>query len=191
LTEHLLSYDVRNSLYNCGKSLVHSNGVRRVAQSLKESALNLRAANIDDCYLVWEWANDPVTRVQSFTSDPIHWQDHLLWFESTLSDPNSFIYIVIHNELPVGLIRFHKRKNDATISISVAPGHRGRGYSSEIIKMGTQKIFNVTGVETVHAYVKVSNAASKRAFAKAGFDLSDQVLIKEQPSLQFVLRRKI
>lgn len=191
LTEHLLSYDMRYSLLNCGKSLIHGNGVKRVTQLLKEATLDLKEANIDDCYLVWEWANDPVTRVQSFTSEQINWEDHKLWFESTLFDPRSFIFIAFNDEAPVGLIRFNKRKNDATISISVAPGHRGRGYSSEIIKMGTQKIFSATDVETVHAYVKPSNAASKRAFVKAGFDLNDEVLIKEQTALHFVLRRKI
>ena len=189
LTEHMFSYDIRFSFINCGKSLIDGNGIKRVSRLLSKDRLFLRAANINDRYLIWKWANDPVTRAQSFTSEYIPWEHHKLWFESNLSNSNLFIYIAINeSDLAIGLIRYQKKGKDAIVSITVAPEQRGKGYGSAIIELGTHEMLRVSDVDAIHAYLKPNNKASRRAFVEAGFYLNDEVLIKDQPALHFVLR---
>jgi len=36
--------------------------------------LRLRPVCADDCRMIWEWANDPLVRSQSFANDPIPWE---------------------------------------------------------------------------------------------------------------------
>ena len=57
--------------------LVDGGGVGRVLQAVlygaNEEALRLRAASQEDVLLLWQWANDPVTRRNSFVPEPISW----------------------------------------------------------------------------------------------------------------------
>ena len=151
----------------------------------------LRAANINDRYLTWKWANDPVTRSQSFTTGVIDWDDHKIWFESVLSDPDSYFFIAIENGTPVGVIRFNKKAGNAEISVNIAPEQRGKGYGSNVIKMGSTALFNATNVEVINAYIKPDNTASKNAFIKAGYVLSDTVSVMNQPALHLCCGGKI
>ena len=88
------------------------------------------------------------------------------------------------------MIRFNKKVENAIVSVNIAPEKRGKGYGSNVIKMGSQALFNATNVEVVNAYVKPDNTASKNAFIKAGYVLCDTVSVMNQPALHFVLRRK-
>ena len=38
--------------------------------------INLRLAVVDDVFLLWQWANDPMTRANSFNTEAISWNVH-------------------------------------------------------------------------------------------------------------------
>ncbi len=44
-----------------GRALVDGRGAERVVSVLKKDSLSIRLAQDEDCKLLWEWANDPVS----------------------------------------------------------------------------------------------------------------------------------
>ena len=134
-------------------------------------SLQLRPATKADCRLLWEWASDPAVRVASFSTDPIPWEEHEQWFKTKLNDSRCRISLALNETgTPIGQIRFDIREDgEAEVDVHIAPGERGRGYGTTLIAEGLKALFASTDVRTVHSFVKVSNAASRNAFLKAGF----------------------
>ena len=52
-----------------------------------EQPIRLRPAAPGHKALLLRWANDPAVRASSFSTQPIHVQDHHSWFEAGLSNP--------------------------------------------------------------------------------------------------------
>jgi len=154
--------------------------------------LTLRPAHVEDCRLIWEWANDLTTREASFSSEPIPWEQHIKWFAEKLADPGNLFYIALDADaVPVGQIRYEITGTDAMVSVSLSPDRRGRGYGRTIIRMGAQHVFENTLVRTMHAYVKPDNVASAHVFAQSGFINDGVTEIKGHPSLHFFLKKEI
>jgi RimJ/RimL family protein N-acetyltransferase len=131
-----------------------------------EGLLSLRPAVPSDCLLIFEWANDPTSRANSFAPDPIPWATHCAWFERILSDPSRQLYVVSSSDVPIGQVRFEPSgRREAEIALSLAPGWRGRGLAVEVIRLATAR----ADADLVHAYVKPDNDRSRRAFLGAGF----------------------
>ena len=157
---------------------------------LEDRSLRLRPVREDDCRLLWEWANDPEARAVSFSSEPIAWEQHVEWFESKLKDPRCIFYIAMNSDgLPIGQVRYDLDGNEAVISISIDQRFRGKGYGSTIIWLASQKLFEVSDVTVIHAYVRQSNPASARAFVKAGFRNMGMRRIREHQAIHLVLQK--
>jgi UDP-2,4-diacetamido-2,4,6-trideoxy-beta-L-altropyranose hydrolase len=155
------------------------------------SKLTLRPAQAGDCRLVWEWANDPITRAASFSSEPIPWEQHTAWFAAKLADARALFYIALGAAgAPVGQIRYDLDRQEAVVSVGLAPDRRGQGYGSRIIRLASQQVFESTSVNLIHAYIKPDNVASTRAFARAGFVSDGTTEIKGNSALHLVLRRE-
>jgi len=153
-----------------GRNLVNGAGGEQIVKSIVLCELNLRSVQEQDRQLVWEWANDPYVRSASFSSEAITWDSHVRWFKSKLNDPYCFFYIATNKKgIPVGQVRCDRNKNGIVISVSIDKKFRGSGYGSMIIELTSQKIFSTSDVQVIHAYIKRTNKASKRAFIKAGF----------------------
>lgn len=153
--------------------------------------LTLRRVREDDCRLLWEWANDPTVRAVSFSSEPIPWERQVEWFQSKLENPHCLFYIAVDGEgTPIGQARYDISDNEAVISISIAKDFRGRGYGSEIIRIASEQVFNVSSVDTIHAYINQANEASTRAFSKAGFRDAGRTTIHEHRAAHLILKRE-
>ena len=133
--------------------------------------MTIREVREDDCRVLWEWANDPLTRAASYNSEPIPWDDHRSWFAEKLA---SRLYLALVDDQPVGHIRFARSDAAAVVGVVVSPDHRGEGLGAALIRRGTERFFSETGVERVDAFIKAENAASTRAFEKAGYALQEQ-----------------
>ena len=163
---------------------------KRVAESMMHGRLTLRPVQGQDCKLIWTLANDPSVRTYSFSSEFIPWNEHVRWFKSKLNDPYCIFYIAMNESgVPIGQIRFDKNVSQIVTSVSITNQFRGRGHGSLIIKLASQKYFQVSDAQTIHAYVKKGNEASKRAFLKAGFRKMGRTVIHEQQAIHFVLRK--
>ena len=93
--------------------------------------ISLRNVTKDDGRLLFDWRNDPQKRKNSFNTAPLHWEEHLKWFEGKLKNPGTQIFILMAKENPVGQIRFDVNNDEALVDITVDSKARGKGYGSE------------------------------------------------------------
>jgi len=131
--------------------------------------VKLRPAGIEDIFLLYRWANDPVVRKNSFNPNYIKIGDHINWFTLKLKDDDVRIYIAHEDGNDIGQIRFDVEDGVAVIDVHVREGMRGKGYGPRIIKKGVKRFFDDYGKIEVSAVIKDDNIRSQRAFAKAGF----------------------
>jgi UDP-2,4-diacetamido-2,4,6-trideoxy-beta-L-altropyranose hydrolase len=190
LVRLLQSFEKRLSMSHNGRKMVDGKGVVRVRKLILEKDIILRLARRDDCALLWHWVNEPVVRAVSFSSEFIPWEQHVQWFESKINDENcQFFLAVNHQGAPIGQARFESQDKEAIISTSIAKEFRGLGYGSLLIEMASRRLFEITNVSQINAYVKIDNDLSKRAFAKAGYQERQQLTIHDQPALQMIFSK--
>lgn len=129
--------------------------------------IRFRKITKEDVDIIFSWANDPLTRSQSFSSEPIKYESHVEWFNKKISDNKCLFLMGIDDENePVGSVRLDlmEKENDTAlcnviedkadgkgnrsdnkdvyrflISYQISPKKRGRGYGNEIIKSITEK----------------------------------------------------
>lgn len=127
---------------------------------------SIRLATIDDMKKVFELSNDDVVRANSINKEKIKWEDHVSWFENRIKKTDEPFYIVESEKNDfIAQVRFDK-KEEITISISIAEAFRGKGLASKIINECVKK----AGCDEVVAYVYDTNVASIKTFTKAGFE---------------------
>jgi len=190
LTRLLAATMGRAEMARHSQELVDGEGADRVLMQVKSKILSLRQVREDDCRLLWEWANDPEVRAVSFLSEPILWDQHVQWFKSKINDPHSIFYIGINSEeIPIGQIRYDINGNAAVLSISVDRSFRGKGYGSMLIRFSSQKLFDVSDVNMIHAYLKQGNEASLRTFIKEGFREMGSTVIQGHQAIHLVLQK--
>jgi UDP-2,4-diacetamido-2,4,6-trideoxy-beta-L-altropyranose hydrolase len=180
----------RDKLSGAAKKLVDGMGADRASLALMELILTLRRVRRDDVRLLWEWANDPVTRAASFSSEPIAYAEHAQWFESKLKSENCLFFLVSLNDgLPLGQVRYDRDGDEAVISISLAESFRGQGYGSAVLRLACRKVIATEGINLIHAYIKQNNESSRRAFIKAGFEETGLEVVAGQEAIHLVARK--
>ncbi len=134
--------------------------------NLEISAIHIRKATMNDCRLIFDWANDTDVRKNSIKSEIIGWNDHQSWYEKKINSPDAHIFIMEVNHVPVGQIRFELLEGNWNINYSISKNYRGKGYGKLIISKGIQQLPDST---PVIAYVKPDNIASLSVFDLLGF----------------------
>ncbi|MDD5451004.1 MAG: UDP-2,4-diacetamido-2,4,6-trideoxy-beta-L-altropyranose hydrolase [Desulfovibrionales bacterium] len=180
----------REAMARSGRNLVDGEGAARVVKCLQGGEMELRPASVDDCRLLWKWANDPETREVSFSPESIKWEDHVKWLESKLGDPGCVFWVASNGEgTSIGQVRFDVDGGEAIISVSVDKAFRNRGYGNRIIRLACGKVFETARIGSIHAYVKEGNYGSAKAFFNAGFKRSGICVVKGQKAFHFVMER--
>jgi RimJ/RimL family protein N-acetyltransferase len=142
----------------------------------------------DDLFLLFEWANDPLVRENSFTREPIPFSTHCDWFKRTLSDANCLL-LIIHEDggAPIGQARFTRVSGvEAEISMSLAAEWRGRGVAAHAIAVATAEASVKLKLVRVHAFVKTDNEPSRRAFLRAGYEEAGLTTRQETEAVHLV-----
>jgi len=168
---HALFHDEksRQTLSTSASALVDGMGAGRACDALGLPEISFHPATDDDARQTWEWANDPDSRAASFSSDPIPWETHRDWFLRRIASADP-VWIATAGGEAIGLIRFDAADKDVlTISINLSPSSRGRGWSALVISRAVDAIRTLRPDAAIHAWIKPSNEASRRAFARAGF----------------------
>ncbi len=184
------SEQTRQSLASHCRELVDGKGALRVVSSMG-AWLHLRRAQENDCRVLWEWANDPQVRSGAFSSVPIPWEQHEIWFASKMKDPNCNIFIAEDSQgRAVGQFRVDWRPDgDGEIDVSVAAAYRGAGYGGALINLGVSSL-PAERSGCLHAFVKLENQASRRVFEHAGFSSLGEESIHGQLSVHYVRTRE-
>jgi RimJ/RimL family protein N-acetyltransferase len=178
---------LRERMMRAGQRLIDGQGCDRVRQRLLGQRLRLRQARRDDAELLWSWANDPETRARGFHPTAIPWEDHVRWLEGKLQAPNTHLFLgVDENDDPVGQCRLDvSGPGEAVISISVGRERRGGGWGTELIAAATHWGQN-HGLPRIRACIKPDNAASLRAFRKAGYEGFVPIAVQGQQAIHAV-----
>jgi RimJ/RimL family protein N-acetyltransferase len=75
----------------------------------------------------------------------------------------------MEEDRPVGVVRFDGRGGEAEVHIIIAPEARGRGVAARALGAACEHASREMGYALIIARIKEDNAASRRAFARAGF----------------------
>ena len=135
------------------------------------TALRVRHAQLDDEALLLEWANDPRTRRNGFSADPIPAEDHRRWLSNRLLNVDGCrLYIVETTAgVPVGPVRFERLGGDWEVHYALAPEFRGRGLGKTHLNAALVQLRAELGSVMVCGRVKQDNRASQRVFVALGF----------------------
>lgn len=157
------------------RALVDGRGAERTASVIglgPSTPIRLRSACITDQHRLFDWANDPVVRANSFNSAPISLGTHERWFHLRLENPSvSKLYIAeTEDNLPIGQVRFElKSDKDWEIHYGLWVGARRMGFGSKIVQLGLDKLREKNPSARVLGYVKPENIASQSIFENLGF----------------------
>ena len=184
------SKNVRERLSQNAMTLVDGQGSARVVMHMQDERVRLRNVVPEDCRLLWEWANDPEVRKNAFNQDYIKYSTHNDWFNKKLNSHDSFIFIAVdRDDTPVGQVRFDSADESALVDISIDPKKRKLHYGKELLEKGIAMFFNESAVESIYAYVKLGNTASRKIFENAGFLAEERTFIKEFEVIRYTYKR--
>lgn len=159
----------RMTIAKVGPSLIDGRGAHRVVRILATGPLALRAATRDDGDALLAWRNDASARAASFDTQPIAASAHHAWLADRIHSESHRIWIGLLRGVAVGVVRFAIDAETATISVVVAPEHRGGGIGTRLIAAGCARLAAELGARSVEAWIRPGNDASEAAFRAAGF----------------------
>lgn len=132
--------------------------------------LTLRPATVEDAQALFDWRNDPATRLSSHDTGELAFDHHLAWLTQTLADPARRLLIAEELGRPVGTVRVDQGQDGvAELSWTVAPHARGLGVATRMV---CQIADQVAAVQPLRAEIKQDNAASAKVAQAAGMHLS-------------------
>jgi len=131
--------------------------------------LVLRPATAQDSDRVLEWRNDRVSVASSLSRAPVAPGVHDAWFDARLSNPGTQLLIAAVDDQPVGMVRVDVDDGVGTVSITVAPAHRGRGHATAMLAALLIQSEPDPQIVRLRALVRDDNTPSLRAFSRVGF----------------------
>ena len=137
----------------------------------RNESFTWRQAQANDCAVLLDWRNDPVSVRYSKSKAPISEKDHNRWFTDALRDDNTILLIAETDGLPIATTRFDRPPSDSPVylvSINIAPSHRGKGMGKQLLRSAISNFFSFRNADLV-ADVHQDNLASQKIFASAGF----------------------
>lgn len=105
-------------------------------------------------------------------------ETHEAWFKKKLVSAETVIYIAMSGSDKIGAVRFDAAGEAVKTSVMLNPAFFGQGLGSKVIAIGTEKYLRENRpAKPIVAEIKTDNAASIKAFAKAGFKESFVTLV--------------
>ena len=170
---------LRNYISRRGMDAVDGRGVQRVAAILGHAALEMRMAVEDDSRKVFEWRNHPSIRAVSRNAGIIDWESHQRWYASILGAADRCLLIGQLDGLPVGVVRFDTRAEEAEVSIYLVPDSNASGQGRNLLLSAERWLSaNRPAVERIRAHVLGHNDRSRRLFSGAGYEMESTSYLK-------------
>lgn len=172
-----LQMKITQSMTSRLQNMVDGCGTERVANELKKIIVNdfkfnlkVRNSNFRDNDLLFNWANHPSVRANSFTSEPIDKKKHKEWFEKRLNNKKQHaIYIGELDSIPVGQVRFDLIEGNWFIDFSVSHKFRRLGVGYELLNQASKKHSKLFSRRYLIGEVKTNNHASRKVFNKLDY----------------------
>ena len=140
-----------------------------------EEKIYLRRVKETDMKLLFDWRNNELVRKNSFCMDPVEWNEHVKWFNTTLVKSSVLFFILICKEQEVGQIRIDlELDNTAIINYSIAEKYRGFGYGKQILHLAETELYErFKNKYMLKALVKENNISSQVACERLGYILQN------------------
>jgi RimJ/RimL family protein N-acetyltransferase len=151
-------------------------------------SMKIREATESDTKIIFNWSNDSLVRVQSFSSNTIEFEDHVIWFKEKLQKDNSLLLINKFDGNNIGLVRFEVENEKCFVGILIDEKFRGKGFSS-LMLINSSKYYFTRFSTPIFAHIKKSNIASIRSFKKAGYSIFNEIKVKGFNTLVFKLEK--
>lgn len=188
LTTLCRDYDRRLGLGREGRQMIDGDGCRRLVEVLMNpgrladpNRLTIRRAKFQDAVPLWQLANDPTVRNNSFTHDPIPLDRHIEWYKGKLASPDCSIWVLELGGAIAAQVRYDRVEDDvAEIGFSVSPAFRRKGFGTKALASSFELACEELGVSRARGIVHDSNLPSTRAFLKAGFTEVGRDLVRER-----------
>jgi RimJ/RimL family protein N-acetyltransferase len=130
---------------------------------------------VDDAERLYAWRIDPLTQEMSLTAGPQTLAEHKKWLDHILAESHVHIFIAEVDGVPVGTGRFDIENTSATVSLTVAPDHRGKGHATAILQELNREMRR-RGVTQAFARVRGHNVPSLRAFLSNGYEPTTPII---------------
>jgi UDP-2,4-diacetamido-2,4,6-trideoxy-beta-L-altropyranose hydrolase len=163
---------LRLSISRNAMQAVDGRGVSRVLRSLGCSGIKIRVASQEDSEQMFGWRNHPTVRTASRNPEVINWEDHQEWFASVIADPHRLLLIGQREGVPMGVVRFDIRGDEAEVSIYVVPGIEGSDLGRDLLESAERWLAaNRPVIRKVRADVLGGNKRSQRLFLGSGYQV--------------------
>lgn len=157
------------------------NIVKNILNEFYKNHSIFRKVNKEDCFKIFEIANDEDVRKNSFNSEKIPLDNHKIWFNKILNDDSVDFYVLEYMGNLIGQLRLDFDADFPVISISLNKKYRGLGLSKVLLSKGLELVEG-----KVIAYVKKDNLRSISLFKSLGFKHDADVIINNCGALKFV-----
>jgi hypothetical protein len=135
----------------------------------------MRQVTLEDKELLFLWANDPEVRHQAISQKNITIDEHSKWIYQRLNDPNTRMWILENDGIPVGQIRWELNGMEGKLDYSISDAFRGKGFGKVILKRGIEEVRKIWAGVYLIAEVREKNIASIKAITAAGFKESNSI----------------
>ena len=69
----------------------------------------IRLAEQQDCKEIFDWWNDPLTRMMMYDTAEVKWDVHQKWFDKVTDDENFILCIGYDERDKIGVVRFDRK----------------------------------------------------------------------------------
>jgi UDP-2,4-diacetamido-2,4,6-trideoxy-beta-L-altropyranose hydrolase len=135
--------------------------------------LELSPAGPEDMLTLYEWANDPAVRENSFNHSPIPLEVHKLWFANKIKEKDCLFLVARVKGSPAGMIRYDLKDDQAVISYLLDRDFRGKSLGTIILQKGEALLRKLhPQIRTITGQVLETNRASVISFQRTHYTLS-------------------
>lgn len=169
----LLANDhLRRGLSRRGMEAVDGDGTARMVGRMEALTIDVRPAVAPDSASLFAWRNHPTIRAVSRDDREITWDAHERWFAAVTADPRRRLLVGRRGETAVGVVRFDLERDEAEVSIYVAPGLGDRGLGRGLLRAAERWLADDRpDVRRLRAQVLGHNAPSQSLFRGAGYEV--------------------
>lgn len=166
---------LRDQLAAAARATVDAEGAARIVAVWEEllssrASLAVRPATLSDASQLFHWRNEPSVRAASRSTEELRWDDHVAWLDKVLGRPDVVFLMAEADGNAVGTVRFDScGERDWEVSITLAPGSRGRGLARKVLASAEQSFLAGHPRAVLRAVMRTSNEPSYRLFLGAGY----------------------
>ncbi len=145
---------------------------------MKGKLVKLRALELDDALLIYQWENQPEVWRTSHMPGPYSMESIRQYVQNALvynvlaMQQVRFMIETLKDKTPIGMVDLFDLdmlNGRAGIGIMIDGNYRARGFAGDALRLIIAYGFQHLHLHQLYVDVVVSNAASMRLFQKAGF----------------------